>query len=342
VNDVYLLTDGKTTKSVPAGSGPPEPGATLISGPSLGAPTSSGTPTPTPTPGATTDTSGISSSAFGAAVNTSGTGALTYRNISIPVWRNDASTSVTTVKSSGDQHGSANAAESALGADKNASANALEGMMTKLTPQMFSEKDAYNEFASIMMDPAKYKQVTDVMVQSGWINPGQIFDAGVLQSRWNEAVRYAVDLKQLKGVEMTPLEAIQMWGQNSGAATLANQNYVRDHLTGTRVQNDQTIDEKTPSETTLHDLLGRNPTDAELIAYNHGVQQTAAAHPLNREIQTHYVEGQPDSQTVTYTGGYDQHAAEVQAAQGASPEVAQNQAATTYYNALVNALRPAA
>jgi hypothetical protein len=258
------------------------------------------------------------------------------------VWRNDPSTSVETVKPSSGHAGSANAAEAPAGTDKNASANALEGMMTQITPEMFTEKNAYNEFASIMMDPAKFKQVTDTMVQSGWINPGQIFDAPMLQSKWNDAVRMAVDLKQFKGVDMTPLEVVQMWGQNSGAATLANQNYVRDHLTGTRVQNDQTIDEKTPSVTTLHDLLGRDPTDAELIAYNHGVQQTAAAHPLNREIQTHYTVGQPDAQTVTYTGGYDQHAAEVQAAQGASPEVAQNQAATTYYNALVNAIRPAA
>jgi hypothetical protein len=281
-----------------------------------------------------------------AAASTSGT-KTSYRNVSIPVWRDPSHMNAVQFPHS---DSSANAAEQGMMPHGDASANALEHAAGEhstsggayLTPQEFKEADAYNQFYTLMSDPTAFRQFAAAAVQSGQLSPAQVMDAGSVQKAWNQMVTWAVDYKQLKGVEMTPLEMAQFVGQTTGAAALANQNYVRDHLTGTRVQNDQTIDQKTPSESTLHDLLGRNPTQAELIAYNHGVEQTAAAHPLNREIQTHYVQGQPDAQTVTYTGGYDQHAAEIASAQGASPEVIQNQAATTYYNALVNAIRPAA
>jgi hypothetical protein len=281
---------------------------------------------------------------FANAANSTSGSKTSYRNISIPVWRDPAHMIETPFVSSGP--GSANAVEHDMADNKNSSANAVEHAMeqgkTTSTPQEFKEADAYNEFYTLMSNPTAFRQFAAAAVQSGQLSPAQVMDAASVQKAWNQMVTWAVDYKQLKGVEMTPLEMAQWIGQTTGAAALVNQNYARDHLTGTRVQDDQTIDAKTPSETTLHDLLGRNPTQAELIAYNHGVEQTAKANPLNREIQTHYVEGQPDAQTVTYTGGYDQHAAEIAAAQGASPEVIQNQAATTYYNALVNAIRPAA
>jgi hypothetical protein len=44
------------------------------------------------------------------------------------------------------------------------------------------------------------------------------------------------------------------------------------------------------------------------------------------------------SKTNTVTGGYDEHAAQIQQASSASPDVAKNQAATTFYNALVSAI----
>lgn len=334
--DVYQLPDGSYVQ-VPAGSTPPQ-GGTLVGGPSLG-----NSPTPlTPSTSSSTTSSGIDPSLFStAAGSASGT---SFRNVKIPVWRDPAHMIDTPFVSSGP--GSANAVEHGMADNKNSSANAVEHAMeqgkTTATPQMFLEKDAYNEFASILTDPEKFKQWSQVAVQSGLLNPAQSMDAASLQKVWNDMVKFAVDIKQTKGIDMTPMEAAQMIGQNSGAAFLAHQNFVRDHLTGTRIQNDQTIDDKTPSQTTLHDLLGRTPTQAELIAYNHGVEQTAMAHPLNRQIQTHYVEGQPDSQVVTYSGGYDQQAAEQQAAAAASPEVASNQAATTYYNALKAAIQAAA
>ena len=339
MQDIYLMPDG-TYQAVTAGSAPP-PGGMLVSGPSANGVSPS---SPTSASSTSSTSSGIDPSQFGAAA-ASGTSPLggNLRNVYIPVWRDAAHMTQTPFVSSGP--GSANAVENSMG-DKNGSANAVENAMNEAkytsTPQMFKEADAYNEFATILTDPDKFKQWSTIAVQSGLLNPAQSMDAASLQRVWDQMVKFAVDIKQIKGIDMTPFEAAQMIGQNSGSAFLANQNFVRDHLTGTRIQNDQTIDEKTPSQTTLHDLLGRTPTQAELIAYNHGVQQTAAANPLNREIQTHYVQGQPDSQTVTYTGGYDQQAAEVQAANAASPAVAQNQAATTYYNALVNALRAAA
>lgn len=336
--DVYQLPDGSFVQ-VPAGSTPPA-GGTLVGGPSLGnSPSSPATSTPL----ASGVTSGTPSSIFDqAAGSASGT---SFRNIEIPVWRDPAHMTGTYSSGMDDRQGAEQQQRNAKNPPDDRQSAEQQLRATKgesvPTPQMFKEKDAYNQFSEILTDPDKFKQWSQVAVQSGLLNPAQSMDAASLQKVWNDMVKFAVDIKQAKGIDMTPMEAAQMIGQNSGAAFLAHQNFVRDHLTGTRVQNDQTIDDKTPSQSTLHDLLGRNPTQAELIAYNHGVEQTAQAHPLNRQISTHYVEGQPDSQVVTYTGGYDQQAAEQQAAAAASPEVAANQSATTYYNALRTAIQAA-
>jgi hypothetical protein len=67
----------------------------------------------------------------------------------------------------------------------------------------------------------------------------------------------------------------------------------------------------------------------------------AKAHPTNTKTTTHYEDGQAVSQQNVITGGYDERQAQIDASYAATPEVAANQQATTYYNALVQALHSA-
>ena len=76
----------------------------------------------------------------------------------------------------------------------------------------------------------------------------------------------------------------------------------------------------------------------ENAAYQHGIQATAAANPTVTTSTNHYTNNVQDAQSNVVSGGYDQNAAYQQAASSASPDVAKNQAATVYYNALRTAI----
>lgn len=140
---------------------------------------------------------------------------------------------------------------------------------------------------------------------------------------------------------MTPFEAAQKVAENTGSAMLAKQAYAAAHFTGDKNFTQEQYNGQPANVQTLHDLLGRDPTPGELAAYQHGVANVAAENPTVTNTTTHYKNGEAVGQTNVTTGGYDERQAEIDAASSASPEVAQNQQATTYYNALVDALRAA-
>jgi len=209
------------------------------------------------------------------------------------------------------------------------------------TPDQYAVDAASTQFGVLLMAPAKMAEWGDLAWKAGLITADNRNDANALGKAWDIAINWAVNIKKASNgsTEVTPFEAAKMVAQNTGSALLAQQADSAAHFTGNKTV-ETTTDKRPPANSgdVLHQLLGRNPTAGEQATYQHGLNQTAAAHPISTERVGHYVDGALTSSTSTVTGGYDEHAAQIQQASSASPDVARNQQATTFYQALVDAI----
>jgi hypothetical protein len=281
---------------------------------------------------------GLSSDVFAQAQAAASSGG----NITIPIWRTRDLNEVPI----GHTDSSANALEHSMGSRKNSSANAVEhggGPTTVKLPSQLNEDQAITQFATILGDPDLYASWAQIALEAGLVSPDKMNDAVALGEAWKQAVAWAINFKAASNgtVELTPFEAAQKVAQNTGSALLAQQAYAAAHFTGDKTFTQTTTNEQDAPEQMLHDLLGRNPTKGELAAYQHGVASVAKAHPTTTTTTDHYQDGEHVSRHDVITGGYDERQAQIDAAYAATPEVAANQQATTYYNALVQALQSA-
>lgn len=205
-----------------------------------------------------------------------------------------------------------------------------------------SEADAKTQYGTIMMNKDKMAEWSQLAVRAGLVSASNANDANALGKAWDTAVAWAVNIKAAsKGTtEVTPFEAAKLVGETSGGALLAQQEYAASHFTGNKTTSTTTVDQRTgQSGDVLRQLLGRNPTAGEKATYQHGLNQVAAANPVTSTDVSAFKDGKDTGQTTrTITGGYDQRAAEIEQASSASPDVAKNQQATTFYTALVSAL----
>ena len=214
------------------------------------------------------------------------------------------------------------------------------------TPDQYAVDAASTQFGVLLMDPAKMHEWGDLAWKAGLITADNRNDANALGKAWDIAINWAVNIKKASNgsTEVTPFEAAKMVAQNTGSTLLAQQADSAAHFTGNKTTTSSTVDNRMTSQTgdVLHQMLGRNPTAGEKAAYQHGLNSVAAANPEVTTSVNQYKDGAQVGQTNTVTGGYDQQAAAIQQASSASPEVAKNQAATTYYDALVKAIGAAA
>jgi len=225
-------------------------------------------------------------------------------------------------------------------------ANGTQGTTITTSEQKAGEQynpdDASVQFGALLLDKAKLHEWGDLAWKAGWVTADNRNDAVALGKAWDTAIGFAVNIKQATNgaTEVTPFEVAKMVAQNTGSALLAQQADAAAHFTGNRTTTSTTINQDANSQTgdVLHQLLGRNPTAGEKATYQHGLNQVAAANPTTTNSVNTYKDGQQTGQVNTVTGGYDEKAAAIQQASSASPDVARNQAATTYYQALVNAI----
>jgi hypothetical protein len=209
-------------------------------------------------------------------------------------------------------------------------------------PAQLTPDQASLQFGYILTNPDLLAQWSKLAVSSGLVTAADSTDAVKLGAAWDTAIGWAVNIKSATGgsTELTPFEAAAMVGQNTGSALLAQQADAAAHFTGDKItkttSNDQSSQQS--ANDALRQLLGRNPTAGEQAAYQHGIQSIAAANPTVTTSTNHYTNNVQDAQSNVITGGYDQNAAYQQAASSASPDVAREQAATTYYAALRTAI----
>lgn len=210
-------------------------------------------------------------------------------------------------------------------------------------PGQKTEEEAYLAFADILQDPDLVKSWARIALEAGLIGPDDMTNAVRLGAAWKIAVGWALDFKRASGgtVELTPFEAAKQVAENTGSAIAAKQAYAADHFTGDKVYSETSVNQTEPDTAILHDLLGRDPSEGELAAFRAGYMQTAKENPTVSTSTTHFEDGEAKNRTTVVTGGFDERQAAIDASYSASPEVAANQQATTYYDALVNALRAA-
>jgi hypothetical protein len=229
---------------------------------------------------------------------------------------------------------------------------AERGRYRHMDDDKFDEAGARDQFGAILADRDKLRQWTDIALKAGLISPDNAHDANALGQAWDRAVGWALRISAATGgrTELTPFEAAQMVGENTGSAILAKQNFAAERarlaeetFTGTKTskRSQTNLSAEISPESALRDLLGRKPTKGEMAAYTHGVQEVAKKHPLTENVESRFEKGQKVEETVTVGGGFDVKAAQDDAARGATPEVAMMQNASTYYNALLQALGPA-
>ena len=207
-----------------------------------------------------------------------------------------------------------------------------------------TEADAKTAFGTLLTNKDKMTEWQQLALKAfpNIVNANTVNDATALGRAWDLAVSAAVNIKAAsKGTtEVTPFEAAKIMAQNTGSGLLAQQEYAASHFTGNKTTSTTTVDQRTgQSGDVLRQLLGRNPTAGEKATYQHGLNQVAAANPVTSTDVSAFKDGKDTGQTTrTITGGYDQRAAEIEQASSASPDVAKNQQATTFYTALVSAL----
>lgn len=251
--------------------------------------------------------------------------------LTIPVWRAGATSKRTTrhIKAGGEE--------------------VFRSQTVKNAPNpQFTGDAAKTQFGILLQDPAKMQEWITLALRTGWVSADNANDADALGKAWDKAVDFAVMMKAATGgtTEVTPFEAAKMVASTTGSGLLAQQQYAQDHFTGTKdvpggptTQIDNTV--TAAAGDALRQLLGRKPTAGENAAYQHGLQNVATANPTTVTHVGQYKDGELVAQTNTATGGYDEHQAQLDAANAASPDVAKNQNATTYFDALRTAIQAA-
>jgi hypothetical protein len=213
------------------------------------------------------------------------------------------------------------------------------------TVEQFNQETAGAQFARLLMDKNLLEKWQELVVKAGILSATEATDAIKLEAAWKQAVGWAINMKAATNgkTEMTPFEALEAVAQNTGAAALAAQQYAQEHFTGTKVMTSKTVDKSFGAQEgeALRQLLGRNPTESELAAYKRGLADVAERNPTVTRQATTYQEGEAVGIDQTVSGGYDSSAAAFASASEATPEVAMNQQATTYYDALIRAIGPA-
>ena len=214
--------------------------------------------------------------------------------------------------------------------------------MGTAAPDQLKEADAQTQFGTLLTDKAKMSEWSQIALKAGLINAIDVNDGVKLGHAWDTAVAWAVNIKAATNgaTEVTPFEAAKMVADNTGSALLAQQQNSAAHFTGNRMTTSTTTDTRASqgADDVLHQLLGRNPTAGEKATYQHGLNQVAAANPETTTSVNAYKDGVQTGQTNTVTGGYDAREAQIQQASSVSPDVATNQQATVFYNALVHAI----
>jgi len=241
----------------------------------------------------------------------------------IPLWRNTFKRPVRDINANGTQGTTITTSEQKAG-------------------EQYNPDDASVQFGSLLLDKAKLHEWGQLAWKAGLISADNVNDASSLNKAWNTAIGWAVNIKQATdgATEVTPFEAAKMVAQNTGSALLATQADAAAHFTGNRTSTTTNVDHTANAQTgdVLHQLLGRNPTAGEKATYQHGLNQVASANPTTTTSVDTVKNGQTTATVNTTTGGYDEKAAAIQEASSASPDVARNQQATTFYNALVSAI----
>lgn len=165
-----------------------------------------------------------------------------------------------------------------------------------------------------------------------------------LNSVWGSLVDRAAQTYALTDGErkLTPWDVLDLYkseAQSSGTFVDPNRTETQIHKSITDISEGQAW---SITQSTLQQMLGRDPSDQELRDYAYRMQRMAATNPTITKTITQYKDGEVASTTSKTDAGFTQDDAAMEAYDMAQndPDYAEYKAASFYFNSLLSALGP--
>lgn len=183
------------------------------------------------------------------------------------------------------------------------------------------------------------QRFVDLLLRNGIIERGN-YSWDDIEAWWLKAVEGAANARRYGGKDITPYQWLELWhgaGSNAGTADSGPSTTTSVEKSFTEVDD---LDAKAAAEDAYSALLGRAPKGKEADAIHAALQAYAQAHPSIVKRTVHDDgEGNVTAKTRT-SGGMSADAASqlVEDEVKSRPGYGEYQAATTYFNALQQAL----
>lgn len=200
--------------------------------------------------------------------------------------------------------------------------------------------------------PEELSKWKDTLVHAGLLKPGKNVTYAQLQAQWANAVQDAAQAYTVSGKQVTPYDIVDIMGTVNGAGGTTGGLAAGSVPGGTKqTETDRTVDHVSNEEASqilrnaFEQAVGRAPTDTEVeefanrlhtaIRQNPTVTKTTATMDANGNVTRNVdSEGGFGSGGV---GGFANSMAQQDAM--ADPEYGAYQASTTYFSALLNAIK---
>lgn len=216
---------------------------------------------------------------------------------------------------------------------------AIRGQEGARTPAPTKKPLSEAQLEFYKWSPAELQDWGDFLAEIGYIDESDKGDYSTLLSAWNdvlgEAVGFTLAGKEIKPRDVAKLMAgTGMTASGGGSSLFSGSKSVTQ--TSTSLTDPTTA--KAMVNKVLSNYLGRAANPDELSTLIKTLNAAEAANPSQTTMTTQYVDGEAVSQSSKTTGGVDQQQILTDQAMQ-MPDYGAYQAASTYFNALLGAIR---
>lgn len=193
------------------------------------------------------------------------------------------------------------------------------------------------------------KDWKDLLIQKGLLDPSSVTYAK-LQKEWTAAVQGAAQAYTVGGQKVTPYDMVDLMGSVQGNASAAPSGALKPGTTRS-TETDRVADHVSDEEATtiinnaFQQAVGRAPSDTEREEFANRLHTAILKNPTTTKVVASMDATGNVTKDVTSTGGFGSGGATgfansmaLSDAQ-ADPEYGAYQASTTYFNALLNAIK---
>lgn len=194
----------------------------------------------------------------------------------------------------------------------------------------------------------EYDRWGDKLVELGLIDEGDNRNFAVLDDWWQQVIDYTAKFTAV-GKRLTPWQVVELMAATgaSGSGGSGGSGGGDGAFTGRRTATSTSVDLTDPATAkalvnrTLSQILGRNANDDEVAAFRSAINSAEQASPTVTNTTTEYADGVATSQSSTTSGGLTDAGRQQMVMDDAmqKPEYGAYQAASTYFNAMTQAIQ---